>query len=224
MGILKKIWYWLFRKKEVETYEDIKAKALKDVHIECNGGYVGNNINYAAPEEFYRVKGIRREGTKIKGGVNSPPTTPRPEFTPPPQNPARDFKWEADEHFRQQQARREARREADDNFRQQQTRREADEHFRQQQTRREADDNFMLGAIVGGVIVDSLNEDNSHKAIEAEHIEPVYLFGNSEGGNNGSYSSSSDSDYIPSSSSSYDGGGYSSSSDSGSSSSCDSGC
>ena len=182
MGILKKIWYWLFRKKEVETYEDIKAKALKDVHIECNGGYVGNNINYAAPEEFYKAKGIRREGTKIKGGVSSTPTTPRPEFTPPPQNPARDFKWEADEHFRQQQARREARR--------------------------EADDNFLIGAMVGYVIADSLNDNSSYRDVGETKSS--------------SYSSSYDSD----SSSSYDSGSYSSSSDSGSisSCSCDSGC
>lgn len=186
MGILKKIWYWLFPKtneeliKEYSKIGDNNEKALK------------------AQEIYNKVIRERREGTKIKGGVNQAPTTPRPEFTPPPQNPTRDFKWEADEHFRQQQARREARR--------------------------EADDNFLMGAMVGYVIADSLNEDNSHKAIEAEHIEPVYLFGNSEGGNNGSYSSSSNSDYIPSSSSSYDGGSYSSSSDSGSSSSCDSGC
>lgn len=188
MGILKKIWYWLFPKtneeliKEYSKIGDNNEKALK------------------AQEIYNKVIRERREGTKIKGGVNQAPTTPRPEFTPPPQNPTRDFKWEADEHFRQQQARREARR--------------------------EADDNFLTGAMVGYVIADSLNEDNSHKAIEAEHIEPVYLFGNSEGGNNGSYSSSSNSDYIPSSSSSYDGGSYSSSSDSGSSSSCscDSGC
>ena len=197
MGILKKIWNWLSTDVTKGFQKSDEDFILKGKTKEYNsGGYIGNNVNYVAPEEFYKVKGIRREGTKIKGGVNTPPITPRPEFTPPPQNPSRDFK------------------------------READEHFRQQQARREADDNFMLGAIVGGVIVDSLNEDNSHKVIEAEHIEPVYLFGNSEGGNNGGHSSSSDSDYIPSSSSSYDGGSYSSSSDSGSSSSCscDSGC
>lgn len=75
MRLLKKIWNWLFVKREVESYEDIKAKCLKDVPIEYNsGGYVGNNVNYAAPEEFY--KDVRREGTKIKGGVNQAPTTP----------------------------------------------------------------------------------------------------------------------------------------------------
>lgn len=166
MGILKKIWYWFFRKKEVETYEDIKAKALKDVPIECNGGYVGNNVNYVAPEEFYKAKGIRREGTKIKGGVNTPPTTPRPEFTPPPQNPTRDFK------------------------------READEHFRQQQARRKADDNFLTGAMFGYVIADSLNDDNSHKAFEetkSSNYESSYVPSSSSSYDSGSYSSSSDS-------------------------------
>ena len=143
-----------------------------------SGGYIGNNVNYVAPEEFYKVKGIRREGTKIKGGVNSPPATPRPEFAPPPQNPSRDFK------------------------------READEHFRQQQIRRESDDNFLTGAMVGYVIADYLNDDNSYKAVEETKSS--------------SYSSSYDSG----SSSSYDSGSYSSSYDSGSSSSCscDSGC
>ena len=82
MGVFKKIWNWLEDEEEVESYEDIKAKCLKDVPIEYNsGGYVGNNVNYAAPEEFY--KDVRREGTKIKGGVNQAPTTPRPTFTPP---------------------------------------------------------------------------------------------------------------------------------------------
>ena len=182
VGILKKIWNWLFPKTNEELIKEY-------------GSIKGNEEKALKAQEIYNKVTREREGTKIKGGVNQAPTTPRPSFTPPSQNPPRDFK------------------------------READEHFRQQQARREADDNFMLGAIVGGVIADSLNEDNSHKAIEAEHIEPVYLFGNSEGGNNGSYSSSSDSDYIPSSSSSYDSGSYSSSFDSGSSSSsCDSGC
>lgn len=184
MGILKKIWNWLSADVTKGFQKSDGDFILKDKAKEYNsGGYVDGKVNYVAPEEFYKAKGIRREGTKIKGGVNTPPATPRPEFAPPPQNTSRDFK-------------------------------------------READDNFLTGAMVGYVIADSLNEDNSHKVIEAEHIEPVYLFGNSEGGNNGGHSSSSDSDYIPSSSSSYDGGSYSSSSDSGSSSSCscDSGC
>ena len=169
MGIFKKIWHWLFVKREVESYEDIKAKCLKDVPIEYN------NVNYTAPEEFY--KDVRREGTKIKGGVNTRPTTPRPNFAPPPQNPSRDFK------------------------------READEYFRQQQARRDSDDNFLMGAMVGYVIADSLNDSPSARDIEIPK------------------SSSYESSYTPSSSSSYDSGSYSSSSDSGSSSSsCDSGC
>lgn len=197
MRILKKIWYWLSTDVTKGFQKSDEDFMLKDGAKGYNsGGYIKDNVNYVAPEEFYKAKGIRREGTKIKGGVNTPPTTLRPEFTPPPQNPTRDFK------------------------------KEADEHFRQQQLRRESDDNFLTGAMVGYVIADYLNDDNLHKVIEAEHTEPVYLFGNSEGGNNGGHSSSSDSDYIPSSSSSYDGGSYSSSSDSGSSSSCscDSGC
>ena len=97
MGIFKKIWNWLFSKKEVERYEDIKAKCLKDVPVEYNtGGYVADVEKYIGYSEASKT---RREGTKIKGGVNTKPTTPRPNFAPPPQNPPRDFKREADEHF-----------------------------------------------------------------------------------------------------------------------------
>ena len=185
MRILKKVWNWLFGKKEVETYEDYRAKALKDAPIEYNTG------GYISPDKKYDYVGIvhtsqivdyggylKRGEISGKVGVNPPPTTPKPKFTPPPQNPTRDFK------------------------------READEHFRQQQARREADDNFLTGAMVGYVIADYLNDDNSHKAVEETKSS--------------SYSSSYDSG----SSSSYDSGSYSSSSDSGSSSSCscDSGC
>lgn len=137
MGILKKIWNWLSTDVTKGFQKSDEDFMLKGKTKEYNsGGYIGNNVNYVAPEEFYKVKGIRREGTKIKGGVTSPPTTPRPSFAPPPQNPPRDFK------------------------------READEHFRQQQARREADDNFLTGAMVGYIIVDSLNDNNSHKAVE----------------------------------------------------------
>ena len=168
MGIFKKIWHWLFAKKEVESYEDYKAKCLKDVPVTYNtGGYIGDIKDYVG----------HIEGTKIKGGVNQVSTTPRPNFTPPPQNPTRDFK------------------------------READEHFRQQQARRDSDDNFLMGAMVGYVIADSLNDSPSARDIEVPK------------------SSNYESSYTPSSSSSYDSGSYSSSSDSGSSSSsCDSGC
>ena len=172
--IFKKIWHWLFGKKEVESYEDMKARMLEEINIlkiECS------NLKALKAQEMYN-KGIReREGTKIKGGVNTRPTTPRPNFTPPPQNPPRDFK------------------------------READEHFRQQQARRDSDDNFLMGAMVGYVIADSLNDSPSARDIEVPK------------------SSNYESSYTPSSSSSYDSGSYSSSSDSGSSSSsCDSGC
>lgn len=179
MGILKKIWYWLSMDVTKGFQKSDGDFMLKDKAKEYNsGGYVDAKVNYVAPEEVYKVKGIGREGLKVKGGVNTPPTTPRPEFAPPPQNPSRDFK------------------------------READEHFRQQQARREADDNFLTGAMVGYVIADYLNDDNSYKAVEETKSS--------------SYSSSYDSG----SSSSYDSVSYSPSSDSGSSSSCscDSGC
>lgn len=171
MGIFKKIWNWLFDKKELKSYEDIKARMLEEINIlkiECST---------LKAQEMYN-KGIReREGTKIKGGVNTRPTTPRPNFAPPPQNPPRDFK------------------------------READEYFRQQQARRDSDDNFLMGAMVGYVIADSLNDSPSARDIEVPK------------------SSIYESRYTPSSFSSYDSGSYSSSSDSGSSSSsCDSGC
>lgn len=157
MERFKKIWHWLFGKKEVESYEDYKARKVR--------------------EAFKKKHSRGGEGTTIKGGVNQAPISPRPNFVPPPQNPSRDFK------------------------------READEHFRQQQARRDSDDKFLMGAMVGYVIVDSLNDSPSARDIEVPK------------------SSNYESSYTPSSSSSYDSGSYSSSSDSGSfSSSCDSGC
>ena len=161
MGIFKKIWYWL-------TKDTTRGEIKTEVEY-AKGDYVGNVKEYV---DYSEVSNIRREGTKIKGGVNTRPTTPRPNFAPPPQNPPRDFK------------------------------READEHFRQQQARRDSDDNFLMGAMVGYVIADSLNDSPSARDIEVPK------------------SSNYESSYTPSSSSSYDSGSYSSSS----SSSCDSGC
>ena len=198
MGIFKKIWHWLFGKKEVDKWEGDNARKLEEINAlkkevgdikrelpkYATGGYIGDvkeYVGYIGDAKEYvgysEVSKIRREGTKIKGGVNTRPTTPRPNFAPPPQNPPRDFK------------------------------READEHFRQQHTRRGSDDNFLMGAMVAYVITDSLNDSPSARDIEVPK------------------SSSCESSYTPSSSSSYDSGSYSSSSDSGSSSSsCDSGC
>ena len=67
---------------------------------------------------------------------------------------------------------------------------------------RNNNDNFLMGAMVGYVIADSLNDSPSARDIEVPK------------------SSNYESSYTPSSSSSYDSGSYSSSSDS----SCDSGC
>ena len=161
MVIFKKIWNWLFPKTNEELIKEYSK--------------IGDNNERALKAQEIYNKVIReREGTKIKGGVSTRPTTPRPSFAPPPQNPSRDFK------------------------------READEHFRQQQARRDYDDNFLMGAMVGYVIVDSLNDSPSVRDIEVPR------------------SSSYESSYIPSSFSSYDSGSYSSSYDSGSSSSsCD---
>ena len=170
MGIFKKIWYWLSQDVTKGFQKSDEESMLKSTPYNT-GGYIGGVKEYVEASE------IRREGTKIKGGVNTIPTTPRPSFTPPPQNPPRDFKKEADEHFRQQQA------------------------------RRDSDDNFLTGAMVGYVIVDSLNDSPSARDIEVPK------------------SSNYESSYTPSSSSSCDSGSYSSSCDSGSSSSSgDSGC
>lgn len=167
VGIFKKIWNWLSMDVTKGFQKSDEDFMLKDKTKEYNsGGYIGNNVNYVAPEEFYKVKGIRREGTKIKGGVNSPPTTPRPEFAPPPQNPTRDFK------------------------------READEHFRQQQLRRDSDDNFLTGAMVGYVIAESLNDNTSHINVEepkSSSYESSYTPNSSSSYDSGSYSSSYDS-------------------------------
>ena len=174
--IFKKIWHWLFGKKEVGAVKRDPPKYATGGYIgdaKEYVGYIGDGMEYVGYSE---VSKIRREGTKIKGGVNTRPTTPRPNFAPPPQNPSRDFK------------------------------READEHFRQQQARRDSDDTFLMGAMVGYVIADSLNDNTTRS--DVEEIK----------------SSNYESSYTPSSSSSYDSGSYSSSSDSvSSSSSCDSG-
>lgn len=164
MGIFRKVWHWLFAKKEVESYEDYKAKCLKDAPVTYNtGGYIGNVKEYVGYSEASK---IRREGTKIKGGVNQAPTTPRPNFIPPPQNPPRDFK------------------------------READEYFRQQQARRDSDDNFLTGAMVGYVFADSLNDSPSARDVEetkSSTYESSYTPSSSSSYDSGSYSSSSDS-------------------------------
>lgn len=153
MKIFKKIWHWLFGKKEVESPEDYKARKTK--------------------EAFEKKHSRGEEGTKIKGRVNQAPT---------PQNPSRDFSRESDEYLRQQ-------------------------------VRRNSDDNFMLGAMIGYVVADSLLDNTSHRNVEETK------------------SSNYESNYTPSSSSSYDSGSYSSSysssydsGSSSSSSSCDSGC
>ena len=153
MGILKKIWYWFFEKSSEELIKEYDY-SLTDLE------------KRAKAQEIYTKVKRDREGTKVKGGVNTPPTTPRPNFAPPPQNPTRDFK------------------------------READEHFRQQQARGEADDNFLTGAMVGYVFADSLNEDNSHKTFEetkSSSYSSSYDSGSSSSYDSGSYSSSSDS-------------------------------
>ena len=73
--------------------------------------------------------------------------------------------------------------------------------------RRDSEDNFLMGAMVGYIIADSLNDSPSARDIEVPK------------------SSNYKSSYTPSNSSSYGSDSYSSSSDSGSSSSsCDSGC
>ena len=117
MGIFKKIWHWLSQDVTKGFQKSDEEFMLKSTTYNT-GGYTGY-VDYSEASE------IRREGTKIKGGVNQAPTTSRPNFTPPPQNPSRYFK------------------------------READEHFRQQQARRDSDDNFLMGAMVGYIIADS---------------------------------------------------------------------
>ena len=146
MERFKKIWHWLFGKKEVESYEEYKASKTK--------------------EAFEKKHSRGGEDTKVKGGVNQVPTTPRPNLIPPPQNPSRDFK------------------------------READEHFRQQQARRDSDDKFLTGAMVGYVVADSLNDNITRRDVEetkSSIYESSYTPSSSSSYDSGSYSSSSDS-------------------------------
>ena len=128
VGVFKKIWHWLFGKKEVEAVK-------RDLPKYASGGYIKNAERYVAPPRYYS------EATS--------------------NNTAR----------------------------------------------RDSEDNFLMGAMVGYVIVNSLNDSPSARDVEETK------------------SSNYESNYTPSSPSSYDSGSYSSSSDSGSSSSsCDSGC
>ena len=154
MNIFKRLWAWLIGTKKRD-----KEACTRNFEKEYGGRYnTGGFAEYTPP--------------KLR--CSNMDYTLKP---PPPQNPSRDFK------------------------------READEYFRQQQARRDSDDNFLMGAMVGYVIADSLNDSPSARDTEETK------------------SSNYESSYTPSSYSSYDSGSYSSSSDSGSSSSsCDSGC
>ena len=167
MGIFKKIWNWLSQDVTKGFQKSDEEFMLKSTTYNT-GGYIGD-VDYSEASK-------EREGTKIKGGVNQAPTTPRPSFAPPPQNPPRDFK------------------------------REEDKHFRQQQARRDSDDNFLMGAMVAYVIADSLNDSPSARDIEvpkSSNYESSYTPSSSSSYDSGSYSSSCDSD---SSSSSCDSG------------------
>ena len=148
MNIFKRLWAWLIGTKKRD-----KEACTRNFEKEYGGKYnTGGFAEYTPP----KLRCSNMDYT----------------LKPPPQNPSRDFK------------------------------READEYFRQQQARRDSDDNFLMGAMVGYVIADSLNDSPSARDIEVPK------------------SSNYESSYTPSSSSSYDSGSYSSSS----SSSCDSGC
>ncbi len=137
MKIFKKIWNWMFGKKEVESPEQYKARKIK--------------------EAFEKKHSRGGGGTKVKGGVNQvPPTTKSP----------RDFK------------------------------READGHFRQQQARRDSDDNFLTGAMVGSLFADSLNANTTRRDIEetkSSNYKSNYTPSSSSSYDSDSYSSSSDS-------------------------------
>ena len=147
MGIFKKIWHWLFGKKEVDKWEEYKARKLEEINAlkkevgdikrdlpkYASGGYIKNAERYVAP----------RYSEATSNNIVT----------------------------------------------------------------RNNNNNFLMGAMVGYVIADSLNDSPSARDIEVPK------------------SSNYESSYTPISSSSYDSGSYSSSSDSGSSSSsCDSGC
>ena len=148
MNIFKRLWAWLIGTKKRD-----KEACTRNFEKEYGGKYnTGGFAEYTPP----KLRCSNMDYT----------------LKPPPQNPSRDFK------------------------------READEYFRQQQARRDSEDNFLMGAMVGYVIADSLNDSPSARDIEVPK------------------SSNYESSYTPSSSSSYDSGSYSSSS----SSSCDSGC
>ena len=152
MNIFKRIWAWL-----VDTKKQDKEACARNFEKEYEKKYnTGGFAEYTPPE----LRCSNMDYAHI----------------PPPQNPPRDFK------------------------------READEYFRQQQARRDSYDNSLMGAMVGYIIADNLNDNTTHR--DVEEIK----------------SSNYESSYTPSSSSSYDSGSYSSSYDSGSSSSsCDSG-
>ena len=143
MNIFKRLWAWLIgtKKRDKEAY-------TRNFEKEYGGKYnTGGFAEYTPPK-------LRCSNMNY---------TLKP---PPPQNPSRDFK------------------------------READEHFRQQQARRDSDDNFLTGAMVGYVIADSLNDSPSARDIEvpkSSNYESSYTPSSSSSYDSGSYSSSSDS-------------------------------
>ncbi len=139
MNIFKRIWAWL-----VDTKKQDKEACARKFEKEYEKKYnTGGFAEYTPPE----LRCSNMDYAPI----------------PPPQNPTRDFK------------------------------READEYFRKQQARRDSEDNFLMGAMVGYVIADSLNDtDDSPSARDVEETK----------------SSSYESSYTPSSSSSYDSGSY----------------
>ena len=127
VGVFKKIWHWLFGKKEVEAVK-------RDLPKYASGGYIKNAERYVAPRYY-------SEATSNNTVI------------------------------------------------------------------RNSEDNFLMGAMVGYIIADSLNDSPSARDIEVPKSSNLIH------------------SYTPSSSSSYGSDSYSSSSDSGSSSSsCDSGC
>ena len=171
MGIFKKIWSWLSQDVTKGFQKSDEEFMLKSTTYNT-GGYISPDKKYEYAGVVHKGQAVdyteflRRYGINRKIGVNQAPSSTRPNFTPPPQNPPRDFK------------------------------READEHFRQQQARRDSDNNFLTGAMFGYVIADSLNDSPSARNVEetkSSNYESSYTPSSSSSYDSGSYSSSYDS-------------------------------
>ena len=180
MGIFKKIWHWLSQDVTKGFQKSDEEFMLKSTTYNT-GGYTGGVkevVGYSEASKIRREEKVRRTTMELLKHQQRQDLNLHLSI----KNNTIDFK------------------------------READEYFRQQEARRKSGDNYLTGIMVGYLFTDSLNNNNnnnnnSHRNVEenkSSNYESGYTPSSSSSYDSGSYSSSSDSG---SSSSSCDSGG-----------------